>query len=68
MDDVKKPLRYAKFTKKKSNGERSQVLIVTSAMDLSIKTVYKIMKARRYRGFAIDTLMSTFKESCADTD
>lgn len=41
MDGVDAPLRYVKFAKRKSNGERSQVLIVTSA-----QTIYKIMKAR----------------------
>jgi len=46
MDGVERPLRYVKFAKRKSNGERSQVLIVTTAMDMSLKTVYKIMKAR----------------------
>ena len=46
IDGVETPLRYAKFTKKKSNGERSQVLIVTTAMNMSLKTVYRIMKAR----------------------
>jgi len=46
MDGAHAPLRYVKFAKRKNNGERSQVLIVTTAMDMSLKTVYKIMKAR----------------------
>lgn len=46
MDGVERLLRYVKFAKKKSNGERSQVLIVTTALDMSVRTVYKIMKAR----------------------
>ena len=46
MDGVHAPLRYVKFAKIKSNGDRSQVLIVTTAMDMNLKTVYKIMKAR----------------------
>ena len=46
MDGVQSQLRYVKFAKRKSNGERSQVLIVTTAIDMSIKTVYRIMKAR----------------------
>ena len=46
MDGVQSPLRYVKFAKRKSNGERSQVLIVTTAIDMSIKTIYRIMKAR----------------------
>ena len=46
MDGVQSPLRYVKFAKRKSNGERSQILIVTTALDMSIKTIYRIMKAR----------------------
>ena len=46
MDGVQSPLRYVKFAKRKSNGERSQVLIVTTAIEMSIKTIYRIMKAR----------------------
>ena len=46
MDGVESPLRFFKFAKKKRNGKRSQVLIVTTAMDMRIKTVYKIIKAR----------------------
>ena len=46
MDGVEKQLRYIKFKKKSRNGERSQVLIVTTSMTLGVKTLYKIMKAR----------------------
>lgn len=46
MDGVQSALRYVKFAKRKSNGERSQVLIVTTALDMNIKTLYRIMKAR----------------------
>ena len=46
MPGVEQPLRYIKFAKKHRNGDRSQVLIVTTAMDMNVKTVYKIMKAR----------------------
>jgi len=46
MDGAQSPLRYVKFAKRKSNGERSQILIVTTALDMSIKTIYRIMKAR----------------------
>jgi predicted transposase YbfD/YdcC len=46
MDGVNTPLRYVKFAKIKSNGDRSQVLIVTTALDMNLKTVYRIMKAR----------------------
>lgn len=46
MDGVGQPLGYVKFTKKYRDGSRSQVLIVTTAIDMSIKTIYRIMKAR----------------------
>ena len=46
LDGVERQLRYIKYKKKSRNGDRSQVLIVTTAMDMSVKTIYKIMKAR----------------------
>ncbi len=46
MAGLEQPLRYIKFAKKHIKGDRSQVLIVTTAMDMNVKTVYKIMKAR----------------------
>ena len=46
MDGVDKPLRYLKFAQINKNGDHSQMLIVTTAIDMGIKTVYKIMKAR----------------------
>ena len=46
MPGVEQPLRYIKFAKKHRNGDRSQVLIITTAMHMNLKTVYKIMKAR----------------------
>ncbi|MEX1378409.1 MAG: transposase, partial [Eubacteriales bacterium] len=46
MPGVQHPLRYVKFAKKHKNGDRSQVLIITTAMDMNEKTIYRIMKAR----------------------
>jgi len=46
MPGVHHPLRYVKFAKKHKNGDRSQVLIITTAMDMKLKTLYKIMRAR----------------------
>ena len=46
MPGVEKPLRYVKFAKRNKNGDRSQVLIVTTAINMNIKTIYRIMKAR----------------------
>ncbi|MEX1378410.1 MAG: transposase [Eubacteriales bacterium] len=46
MTGVEQQLRHIKFAKKHRNGDRSQVLIIATAMDMSVKTVYGIMKAR----------------------
>jgi len=46
MPGVEQPLRYIKFAKKHKNGDHSQMLVVTTSMNMSIKTVYRIMKAR----------------------
>ena len=46
MDGVENPLRYIKIAKKNENGSRTQVLLITTSMTISIKTIYKIMKAR----------------------
>ena len=46
MDDVQEPLRFVKFTKKKSVTDRSQVLLVTSDFHIPLKTLYKIMHQR----------------------
>jgi hypothetical protein len=41
MSNVKEPLRLVKFTIKKSDSSRSQIIIVTT-----LKTLYKMIKAR----------------------
>ena len=46
MSGVKQPLRYIKYSKKKENKERSQILIVTTCLNMPSKTLYKIIKAR----------------------
>ena len=46
MPGVEQPLRYVKFAKRNKNGDRSQVLIVTTSKEMRVKTLYKIMKAR----------------------
>lgn len=45
MAGVDQKLRYIKFAKQRANGDRSQVLIVTTAMNMEVRTTYKIMKA-----------------------
>ena len=46
MDGVERPLRYIKIAKKNENGNRTQVLLMTTSMTISTKTIYKIMKSR----------------------
>jgi len=60
MDGVESRLRFLKFAKKKRNGKRSQVLIVTTAMDMRIKTVYKIMKARWHIENRVFNVLKTY--------
>ena len=46
MTGVDKPLRFIKYAKKKKTKERSQIMITTTCLDLTLKTLYKIIKAR----------------------
>jgi predicted transposase YbfD/YdcC len=46
MDNVEKPLRYVKFSMKYSNKKRSQIMIVTTLLELDLKTLFKIIRAR----------------------
>jgi predicted transposase YbfD/YdcC len=46
MGGVEQPSRYVKFAKKKEQKDRSQILIVTTCLDIPLKTLYKIIKAR----------------------
>jgi len=46
MDGVERPLRYIKIAKKNENGNRTQVLLMTTSMTISTKTIYMIMKSR----------------------
>ena len=46
MPNVEQPLRFLKFAIKHLNQERTQVMLVTSCMDMTFKTLYKIMRAR----------------------
>lgn len=48
MSGVEQPLRYVKYANKKDQNDRSQILIVTTCLDLPLKTLHKIIKARRY--------------------
>jgi len=52
MNGVEQPLRYVKYAKSKSENksknktERSQMLIITTCVNMSLETLYKIIKAR----------------------
>ena len=46
MDNVDRPLRFVKFAMKYSDKKRSQIMIVTTNMDMSMKTLFKMIRAR----------------------
>ncbi|WP_242947424.1 transposase [Desulfosporosinus lacus] len=45
MDNVKQPLRYVKFAIKHTNQQHTQIM-VTTCMDMTLKTLFKIIRAR----------------------
>lgn len=46
MDEVSDPIRFVKFSKKTRQGNYSQVLLVTSANNIPLQTLYKMMHMR----------------------
>ncbi len=46
MENVEQPLRFIKFAMKYPEKKCSQIMIVTTCIDMSLKTLYKIIKAR----------------------
>jgi len=46
MDKVGLPLRFVKFAIENKNKRRTQIMIVTTCMDMSLKTLFKIIRAR----------------------
>jgi len=46
MDNVKQPLRFVKFAIKHKNKKRTQIMIVTTCMDMALKSLFKIIRAR----------------------
>jgi hypothetical protein len=42
----KKPLRFIKFAMKEKDNRRSQIMIVTTCMEMNLKTLFKIIRAR----------------------
>ncbi len=47
MKNVDKPLRFIKFLMKKADGKRSQIMIITTSLDMDLKTLFKIIRARQ---------------------
>ena len=46
MDNVEQPLRFVKFAMKHKNKKRTQIMIVTTCMDMALNTLFKIIRAR----------------------
>ena len=46
MDNVDRPIRFVKFAMKYPNKKRSQIMIITTNMDMSLKTLFKMIKSR----------------------
>ena len=46
MDNVNCPLRFVKYAMKHPDGRRSQILIVTSCLEMSLSTIFKMIRAR----------------------
>ena len=46
MDNVEKPLRFIKFAMKHLDKKRSQIMIVATCWDMSLKTLFKMIWAR----------------------
>jgi hypothetical protein len=46
MDSVEQPLCFVKFAMKHKDKMRTQIMIVTTCMDMTLKTLFKIIRAR----------------------
>ncbi len=46
MDNVNQDLRFVKFEMKHKDGRHSQILIVTSCIEMSLATLFKMIRAR----------------------
>lgn len=46
MDNVESPLRFVKFAMKYMDKKHTQIMIVTTCMDMALKTLFKIIRAR----------------------
>ena len=46
MDKVEQPLRFVKFAMKHKNKQRTQIMIVTTCIDMALQTLFRIIRAR----------------------
>ena len=46
MYNVELPLRFVKFAIKRTNKQRTQIMMVTTCMEMALKTLFKIIRAR----------------------
>ena len=49
MNDMDEPIRYIKYAKEKKDGDktkRTQMLIITTCMDMKLESLYRIIRAR----------------------
>ena len=61
MGNVLQPLRFVKFAMKRPNNKRSQIMIVTTCMDMGLKTLFKIIRARWY---IENSIFNNLKKEC----
>ena len=60
MDNVERPLRFVKFAMEYPDKKRSQIMIVTTNMDMNLKTLYKMIKARS----DVENVFNNLKNEC----
>ena len=46
MDSVEQPVRFVKFAMRHKDKKRTQIMIVTTCMDMALKTLFKMIRAR----------------------
>ena len=60
MDNVDRPLRFIKFAMKYPGKKRSQIMIVTSNMEMNLKTLFKMIRAR----WDLENVFNNLKNEC----
>lgn len=62
MGNVEPPLRFVKFAIKHTHKKRTLIMIVTTCMEMALKTLFRIMRAR----WDIENLIfNNLKRECA---